>query len=147
MRHWLVVPLLALAAGPVFAADCAFTIEGNDAMQFSAKAIEVPASCKDFTVTLKHVGKLPKASMGHNWVLSTAADEPGIVGDAIKAGAAADYLKADDARVIAHTKMIGGGETADVTFSVSKLKAGESYMFFCSFPGHASLMKGTLTVK
>ncbi|RYD14193.1 MAG: azurin [Lysobacteraceae bacterium] len=147
MRHWLVVPLLALAAGPVFAADCAFTIEGNDAMQFNTKAIEVPASCKDFTVTLKHVGKLPKASMGHNWVLSTAADEPGIVSDAIKAGAGSDYLKADDARVIAHTKMVGGGESADVTFSVSKLKAGDAYMFFCSFPGHAALMKGTLTVK
>jgi azurin len=43
--------------------------------------------------------------------------------------------------------MIGGGETADVTIPVSRLTAGEAYMFFCSFPGHASLMKGTLTVK
>lgn len=147
MRNWLVLPLLALAAGPLSAAECAITVEGNDAMQFNTKSIEVPASCKDFTVTLKHVGKLPKASMGHNWVLSKSADEAGVTADAIKAGAGADYLKADDARVIAHTKMIGGGETTDVTFPVSKLTAGEAYMFFCSFPGHASLMKGTLSVK
>lgn len=147
MRKWLVLPLLALAAGPLYAAECAITVEGNDAMQFNTKAIEIPAACKDFTVTLKHVGKLPKASMGHNWVLSKAADETAITAEAIKAGAAADYLKADDARIVAHTKLIGGGESDSVTFSVSKLTAGQAYSFFCSFPGHAALMKGTVTVK
>jgi azurin len=147
MRYWIAVPLLALLATPLFAAECKVAVEGNDMMQFNTKAIEVPASCKDFTVTLSHVGKLPKASMGHNWVLSLPADEAAINADAIKAGAAADYFKADDARVIAHTKMVGGGESDSVTFPVSKLKAGESYVFFCSFPGHAALMKGTLSVK
>ena len=147
MRYWIAAPLLALFATPLFAAECKVTVESNDMMQFNTKAIEVPASCKDFTVTLSHTGKLPKAAMGHNWVLSAAADEAGINADAIKAGAAADYLKADDARVIAHTKLIGGSESDSVTFAVSKLKAGESYAFFCSFPGHAALMKGTLSVK
>lgn len=147
MRNWLVLPLLALAAGPLSAAECAITVEGNDMMQFNTKAIEVPATCKDFTVTLKHVGKLPKASMGHNWVLSKTADEAAITAEAIKAGAAADYLKADDARIIAHTKLIGGGESDSVTFPVAKLTAGEAYSFFCSFPGHAALMKGSVAVK
>ena len=147
MRYWIAAALLGLFTTPLFAAECKVTVEGNDMMQFNTKAIEVPASCKDFTVTLNHTGKLPKTAMGHNWVLSTAADEAGINADAIKAGAAADYLKADDARVIAHTKLIGGGESDSVTFPVSKLKAGESYAFFCSFPGHAALMKGTLSVK
>jgi len=147
MRKWFVLPLLALAAGPLHAAECAITVEGNDAMQFNTKAIEIPATCKDFSVTLKHVGKLPKASMGHNWVLSKTADEAAITGEAIKAGAAKDYLDTSDARIIAHTKLIGGGESDSVTFPVSKLAAGEAYSFFCSFPGHAALMKGTVTVK
>ena len=30
MRNWLVLPLLALAAGPLSAAECAVTVEGND---------------------------------------------------------------------------------------------------------------------
>jgi azurin len=30
---------------------------------------------------------------------------------------------------------------------VSKLAAGEKYGFFCSFPGHISMMKGTVTLK
>ncbi|BEP70087.1 MULTISPECIES: azurin [unclassified Variovorax] len=136
----------ALLAGPVLAATCDIEIEGNDAMQFNKSAIAVPASCKQFTVKLKHVGKLPKASMGHNWVLSKAADAQGVAADGIGAGLDKAYVKQGDARVIAHSKVIGGGETDAVSFDVSKLKAGDSYAWFCSFPGHASLMKGTLAL-
>lgn len=136
----------ALLAGPVLAATCDIEIEGNDAMQFSKSAIAVPASCKQFTVKLKHVGKLPKAAMGHNWVLSKAADAQGVAADGIGAGLDKAYVKPGDARVIAHSKVIGGGETDAVSFDVSKLKAGDSYAWFCSFPGHASLMKGTLAL-
>lgn len=136
----------ALLAGPVLAATCDIEIEGNDAMQFNKTAIAVPASCKQFTVKLKHVGKLPKASMGHNWVLSKAADAQGVAADGIGAGLDKAYVKPGDARVIAHSKVIGGGEADAVSFDVSKLKAGDSYAWFCSFPGHASLMKGTLAL-
>ncbi|WP_280191128.1 azurin [Delftia sp. PS-11] len=148
-KQWKPV-LLALAmtaaAAPVWAADCAVEIESNDAMQFNKPTISVPASCKQFTVKLKHVGKLPKASMGHNWVLSKTADMPGVTTDGIAAGAAKDFVKEKDARVIAHTKLIGGGESDSVSFSPSALKAGEAYSFFCSFPGHSALMKGTVTL-
>ena len=45
------------------------------------------------------------------------------------------------------TDVIGGGEETAVTFDVKALAAGEDYTFFCSFPGHIGVMKGTLTVK
>jgi azurin len=147
MRKLFAAAVLGLLCTPLWAADCAATIEGNDAMQINLKTMEVPATCKEFTVTLKHTGKLAKNVMGHNWVLSKAADEPGIDADGMAAGLDNNYLKPADPRVIAHTKVVGGGESDSTTFAVSKLKAGESYMFFCSFPGHAALMKGTLTVK
>lgn len=140
--------LALLAAGgiaaPAMAADCAITVEGNDQMQFSVKNIEVPKSCKNYTVTLKHVGKMPKSSMGHNLVLTTAADATATAADGMKAGAAADYVKAGDTRVIAHTKVIGGGESTQVVIDVAKLKAGTDYTYFCSFPGHSFIMKGVL---
>ena len=140
--------LALLAAGgiaaPAMAADCAVTVEGNDQMQFNVKNIEVPKSCKSYTVTLKHVGKMPKSSMGHNLVLTTAADATAAAADGMKAGAAADYVKAGDARVLAHTKVIGGGESTQVVIDVAKLKAGTDYTYFCSFPGHSFIMKGTL---
>jgi len=138
--------LALFAAVPVQAADCATEIDANDALQYSKQSIAVPASCKQFTVKLKHVGKLPKTSMGHNWVLTKTADMQGVVTDAAAAGAGKDYLKPSDARVLAHTKLIGGGESDSVTFDTSKLKAGEAYSYFCSFPGHSGVMKGTLTL-
>ena len=59
---------------------------------------------------------------------------------------AKNYIKPGDARVIAHSPLVGGGESTKVTFPVSKLGAGP-YSFFCSFPGHSTLMKGTITLK
>ena len=137
--------MMALAA-PVFAAECGVEIDVHDALEFSAANVDVPSSCETFTVTLKHTGKLPKAAMGHNWVLSKAADMQAIANDGIAAGLDNNYLKLDDARVIAHTKIIGGGETDSVSFAPGKLTAGEAYEFFCSFPGHSAVMKGTVTL-
>ncbi|MEO8985779.1 MAG: plastocyanin/azurin family copper-binding protein, partial [Rhodanobacter sp.] len=54
---------------------------------------------------------------------------------------------ADDARVIAHTTLIGGGETTSVSFPVSKIKGDGPFTFFCSFPGHSTLMHGTISVQ
>ena len=146
MKNATAMLLTTLLAGPALAAACDVEIEANDAMQFNKSSIAVPASCKQFTVKLKHVGKLPKAAMGHNWVLSKAADMQGVAADGMAAGVDKAYVKSGDARVIAHTKVIGGGEADAVAFDVAKLKAGEAYAWFCSFPGHSSLMKGTLAL-
>jgi azurin len=77
-------------------------------------------------------------------VLTKDADKQGVATDGMGAGLAQDYVKAGDTRVIAHTKVIGGGESDSVTFDVSKLTPGEAYAYFCSFPGHWAMMKGTL---
>lgn len=147
MRKQLIaLALLGLATTPLMAAECATTVEANDAMQFNTKSITVPKACKAFKVTLKHTGKLPVTAMGHNWVLSTAADESGVIADGGKAGPGNSYEKPGDTRIIAHTKLIGGGQSDTATIDVAKLKAGENYAFFCTFPGHAALMKGTLTL-
>lgn len=139
------VPAMLLSA-PAMAADCSATVESTDAMKFTTSSLVVPKSCKDFTVTLKHTGKLPKTVMGHNFVVGKASDIAGINTDGMKAGAAANYVKAGDARVIAASKVIGGGESTTVKIPVAKLKAGEQYNFVCTFPGHSSIMKGTLTL-
>lgn len=146
MRKLIALALLALLSTPLMAAECATTIEGNDAMQFNTKTITVPKTCKTFKVTLKHVGKLPVTAMGHNWVMSHSSDEAGVVSEGMKAGAANSYEKPGDTRIIASTKLLGGGESDTATIDVAKLKAGEQYAFFCTFPGHAALMKGTLSL-
>jgi azurin len=140
------VLLLAALATPRFAhADpCQLEISGNDQMQYDKQTLTVPASCKEVTVTLHHVGKLPREAMGHNWVLVSPPDLDAVANAGMGAGLANDYVAAGDKRVLAHTKVVGGGQTNSVTFSTASLKAGGDYRYLCTFPGHHALMHGTL---
>ncbi|MEC5399169.1 azurin [Uliginosibacterium sp. H1] len=146
IRKLMIAAVCASAAAPLWAQQCNLTVESNDAMQFNTKAITVPKACKQFTVELVHTGKLPRNAMGHNWVLTKTADVQAVASDGMSAGVDKGFLKPGDARVIATTKLIGGGERDKVAVDVAKLKAGEAYTFFCSFPGHSSIMKGTLSL-
>ena len=134
----------APAAAAPAAGNCATTVEANDAMQFNTKEIQVSKACKEFTITLKHTGTQPKTSMGHNIVIGKAEDMDGIFKDGVGA-ADTDYVKPDDARVVAHTKLIGGGEESSLTLDPAKLADGE-YKFACTFPGHGALMNGKVTL-
>jgi len=98
------VSLLTLASGQLLAAECKVTVDSTDQMSFDTKAIEIDKSCKTFTVELKHSGNLPKNVMGHNWVLTTEADMQPVATEGMAAGIDNNYLKKDDARIIAHTK-------------------------------------------
>ena len=150
MKH---LPLLALglvlsglATSASAAPNCTLKLKSNDQMQFDLKTATVSASCATINIELAHTGKLPVTAMGHNVVVSKTPDVGGISKDAIKAGAAGGYLTQGDARVIAHTELVGGGGKTKVSFAGKKLTAGGDYTFFCSFPGHGTLMKGKLTV-
>jgi azurin len=147
IRKLVAISILTLASGHLLAAECSVDVDSTDQMTFTTKAIEIDKSCKQFTVNLKHSGSLPKAVMGHNLVISKYDDMSQIATDGMSVGIDKSYLKDGDDRVIAHTKVIGAGETDSVTFDVSKLDPAEKYGFFCSFPGHIGMMKGTVTLK
>ena len=142
----IVIAASLFAAGSAIAGPCDLEIESTDAMKFNKESLSVPASCKKVTLKLMHTGKLPKASMGHNWVLTKTADMQAVATDGIPAGPDKSYIKPGDTRVLAHTKLIGGGESDSISFDASKLKAGEAYSFFCTFPGHIALMKGSFAI-
>ena len=127
--------------------DCNVTVDSNDAMKFDKSEIVIDKSCKEFTVNLTHSGKISKNVMGHNIVITTTEDARAVANDGIAAGLNNQYVKAEDERVVAFTNIIGGGEKTSVTFKVDKLKTDKAYTFFCSFPGHIALMKGTVTLK
>ncbi len=143
------VSLLTLVSAQVFADDkCTTTVQSTDQMSFVEKEFTVDKSCKEFTVKLTHTGTLPKNVMGHNLVISKTADMQAIATEGLTQGLEKDYIKADNAAIIAHTKMIGAPEKeTSVTFDTSKLEAGGDYGFFCSFPGHIAMMKGKVVVK
>lgn len=151
LHSLLAIALLSLgsvAAPALRAADAApreIAITANDAMQFNLKELTAKPGEK-IALKLSHVGKLPKTAMGHNWVLFAAlpdADLNKLLMDAMKN--APEYLPKDKSSVLAHTKILGGGESDTVTFTAPD-KPG-AYPYFCSFPGHFSMMKGKLIVK
>ncbi|EGV34851.1 azurin [Neisseria weaveri] len=127
-------------------ASCSAVVNSDDAMKFDTSEINISKACKEFTLTLKHVGKLPKAAMGHNIVIAKSEDVDPVLKDGSSAGPDAGFIKAGDERIIAHTQMIGGGEETTVTVDTSKFSAGNKYEFFCSFPGHIGLMRGTVNL-
>ena len=137
---------LVACADQAFSQDCSLVIEGNDQIQFVQSELRVSSSCSEVTVTLKHIGALAANIMGHNWVLSETADWQTLA-QAGQAAGPPDYVPADDARVLAATTIIGGGEETSVTFDMSGLEAGGDYTYFCSFPGHFVLMNGKLIVE
>lgn len=144
----VVVGTMMLAWTSMAAAKtCDLAIEGNDQMQFNKKELVVDADCTEVKITLKHVGKLTKQAMGHNIVLSKTSDMPAIGADGLKAGLANNYLPKGDKRVIAASKLLGGGESDSITVKKADLKAAGDVSFFCTFPGHSGLMKGKVVVK
>lgn len=145
-RTLVAIALLGAAGMAQAAGNCTISLKSDDAMKFDLKEATVSASCAKITIDLVHTGKLPAAAMGHNVVITKSADLTALTRDAMKAGLANNYVPAGDARVIASTKIIGGGEKTQVTFPGKALAAGGDYTFFCSFPGHSALMKGKLVV-
>lgn len=141
--------LLAVGASTARAAAAprVVTITVNEAMKFDVSAITA-APGEEIKVVLVNSGSMPKLAMGHNWVLLKAGtDAAAFSAAAAAAGAAAEFIPADQkAAVVAFTKLIGGKETAEVTFKAPTEKG--DYPYVCSFPSHFLLgMKGTLTVK
>lgn len=143
-RQTLLAALLALLSPSLWAATCSVEIAASDRIAFSRNAIEVSRSCREFTVHLQHSGSQEKTLMGHNWVLARAADQQAVAHAGLVGGMSRSFIRPGDARVIAATRVLGGGESDSVTFPVALLEEGQQYLFFCSFPGHSALMKGTL---
>ena len=134
--------LVLTLAQTVRAEGCKLSIEGNDLMQYSVRELSVPSSCTEVELTLKHAGHLDAKVMGHDWVLAKASDVSAIVNAGMASGLAHGYLPAGDKRILASTKIVGGGESATVTFSTAALQPDVSYAFFCTTPGHATIMRG-----
>lgn len=120
------------------------SLTGDDMMQYNKKEFKVKAG-QEVTLNFRHVGKMDKKVMGHNFVLL----KPGIEINtfalkAAEAGEASDWIPEDGKDIIVHTKMLGGGESTSITFTAPE--AG-TYDFICSFPGHSALMRGKFIVE
>ena len=118
----------------------------NDQMKFNVTRIEASAG-STISITLVNEGKLPKSAMGHNLVVLKKSANAMQFANAAMTAVKTEYIPAAMAdQMIAHTKMLGPGESDTITFTVPA-ETGE-YVFLCSFPAHFMAgMKGILVVK
>ncbi|GAB3428729.1 azurin [Niabella aquatica] len=138
------VPAEATVPEAKTSTEAFITINGGDDMKFDLSEIKVKEG-QTVKLTLHHTGKSPKIAMGHNFVLlAQGISLTEFANEAINAKDN-DYIPAGREKdIIAHTKVIGGGESDSIEFTAPPKG---NYEFLCSFPGHSAMMKGTFIVE
>ncbi len=118
-------------------------LDGMDNMKYDKTLFKIKAG-QDVKLTMKNVGKLPKEAMSHNVVILAQGTDVQAFGEAAVA-AKPDHIPAAMATdVIAHTKLLGPGESDNITF---KIPDAGVYDFICTFPGHFGTMKGKIVAE
>jgi azurin len=147
MKMFHLLAFVALLA-PLHAAPPPIKVEVavSDQIRFSTKKLEGKVGVP-MEITLKHTGKIPKASMSHNLVILKPGTMVAMI--SAKCGQAKDnnYIATDaesKAAILAYAPQLGPGETHVIKFTPKE--AGE-YPFLCTFPGHFGEMNGIISVK
>lgn len=122
-------------------------INSDDQMRFDLEQFTVQPG-QTVRLTLVHTGQMAVEQMGHNVVILGAGEQPVAFGTEIgrEGGNMSNEYVPESMRdrVVAFTRMIGGGESDTIEFTAPD-QAGE-YPFICSFPGHYSIMQGVMIV-
>tara|TARA_B100000963_G_scaffold184843_1_gene160668 strand:+ start:2552 stop:3025 length:474 start_codon:yes stop_codon:yes gene_type:complete len=116
-------------------------INSYDNMFFDKKELNIKAN-EEINLILNHNGKMKKEIMGHNFViLKKDIDVDNFARKAFMSKKT-DYIPKTN-ETIAYTKLIGGGQSDTITFTI---KETGKYNYICSFPGHYQVMNGILNV-
>lgn len=131
-------------AAPAPAEPAVVTLNAGDDMKYDITEIKVKAG-QTVKLTLHHTGKLPVSGMGHNFVLLASGVDLAEFAQAALKAKDSEYIPADlSDDILAHTKLIGGGETTEIEFTAPEKG---TYDYLCTFPGHYAMMQGKFIVE
>jgi len=117
----------------------AFDVDVNgDALEFRHRFM---FALPDVEITV--IFNNSSAVNSHNLVIVQSKTKDAVAAEGITAGPANDWVPPSDNRVIAHTRLVGPGETGEVRFPAPQPGI---YQFVCTFPGHNSTMFGDFIV-
>ena len=117
-------------------------LNSNDLMLFDKTSLSAKAG-KNIRLTLNHTGKIGKEFMGHNFVLlkkDVDIDDFAMLALDFKDN---EYIPENNDFIV-HTKMLGGGESETINFTIEEPGI---YTYVCTFPGHYQIMQGELTIE
>lgn len=122
------------------------TISTDDRMRFDITEFVVSPG-QTIHLTLSHTGRMPVNTMGHNIAILKMYTSLSTFAQAAARSASTEYIpRSMSTQVIAHTKMLGGGQSDTITFTAPE-QTGE-YDFLCTFPAHFTAgMKGKMIVR
>ena len=121
-------------------------ITADDKMRFNIESFAVPVG-GPVKLKLVNLGKMPKATMGHNLVILEAGINVNTFATDAASSRDNDYIPLQYSEgIIAATKLLGPGESDTIEFTAPE--AAGDYNFLCSFPAHIYAgMRGVMKVE
>ncbi len=119
-------------------------LQANENMRFNKEMFKIKTG-KKIRLIFKNTGAPSNTAMAHNVVILREGTDIADFADAVHNAKNEQYTPASVASLmIAHTKLVGGGQSDQVDFTISQPGV---YDYICSFPGHWGTMQGKIVAQ
>jgi azurin len=119
-------------------------LKANENMRFDRELFRIKAG-KKISLIFKNTGAKSAASMTHNVVILKSGIDIADFADIARNAKNEQYVPSSlDSLIIAHTRLVGGGDSDQVEFVIPKPGV---YDFICSYPGHWGTMQGKIVAQ
>jgi azurin len=119
-------------------------LKANENMRFDKELFRVKAR-KKISLIFKNTAAKSAASMTHNVVILKSGVDIADFADIARNAKTEQFVPSSlDSLIIAHTRLVGAGDSDQVEFIIPKPGI---YDFICSFPGHWGTMQGKIVAQ
>jgi azurin len=119
-------------------------LKANENMRFDKELFRVKAR-KKISLIFKNTAAKSAASMTHNVVILKSGVDIADFADIARNAKNEQFVPSSlDSLIIAHTRLVGAGDSDQVEFIIPKPGI---YDFICSFPGHWGTMQGKIVAQ
>jgi azurin len=119
-------------------------LQANENMRFDKEMFKIKTG-KKIRLIFKNTGAPSNTAMAHNVVILKKGTDIADFADAVHNAKNEQYVPSSvGSLVIAHTKLVSGGDSDEVDFTISQPGI---YDYICSFPGHWGTMQGKIVAE